>query len=154
MEILPYIYLTYMFISLYMLSFFLILYFKNRKRFFDYPELEKDYPVSFLVPAYNEEKTICDTIEHIFKIDYDNIIEVIVVNDCSTDNTKKEVEKLLDKYQKLKLINNEENFGKAGSLNRGWKIAKGELIGVVDADSFPKQDSLKKMAGFFNDDKV
>ena len=81
-EILSYVYLAYMFISLYMLSFFLILYFRNRKKFFYYPEPKKNYSVSFIVPAYNEEKTIEDTIKHIFDIDYDNINEVIVINDC------------------------------------------------------------------------
>lgn len=153
-EFLPYVYLTYMFISLYMLSFFLILYFRNRKNFFYYPESKKNYSISFVVPAYNEEKTIGDTIKHIFDIDYDNVKEIIVINDCSTDNTKKIVEKLMKEYKKLKLINNEKNLGKAGGLNKGWKLANSELIAVVDADSFPQKDSLKKMVGFFDDEEV
>ncbi|MEK6872620.1 MAG: glycosyltransferase [Nanoarchaeota archaeon] len=152
-EFLPYVYLAYMFISLYMLSFFLILYFRNKNRFFDYPKPKKNYSVSFIVPAYNEESTVKETIKHIFDIDYD-IKEVIVINDCSTDNTKKIVEKLLEKYSNLKLINNEKNLGKAGGLNKGWKVANGELIAVVDADSFPQKDSLKKMVGFFDDEDV
>ncbi len=152
-EILPYVYLAYMFISLYMLSFFLILYFKNKNQFFYYPKPKKNYEVSFIVPAYNEESTIGDTIQHIFNIDY-KIKEVIVINDCSTDNTRKIIENLLKKYSNLKLINNEKNLGKAGSLNKGWKTATGELIAVVDADSFPQKDSLKKMVGFFDDEDV
>lgn len=143
-----------MFISLYMLSLFLILYFKNRHRFFDYPESTKNYSVSFIVPAYNEEKTIYETIEHIFEIDYENINEVIIINDCSTDRTRQVVEFLLNRYPKLKLINNEENLGKAESLNKAWKLATSELITVVDADSFPRKDSLKKMVGYFDDPKV
>jgi len=154
MEFLPYIYLTYMFIALYLLSLFLVIYFKNRKNFFHYPEPDKNYEVSFIVPAFNEELTIYETIEHIFDIDYDNIKEVIVVNDCSTDRTKQVIEFLLSKYPKLKLINNEENLGKAESLNKSLRIANGELIAVVDADSFPNKDSLKKMVGYFNDPKV
>jgi len=153
-EFLPYVYLTYMFISLYMLSLFLIIYFKNRHRFFHYPESTKNYSVSFIVPAYNEEKTIYETIEHIFEIDYENINEVIIVNDCSTDRTRQVVEFLLNRYPKLKLINNEENLGKAGSLNKAWRLANSELITVVDADSFPRKDSLKKMVGYFDDPKV
>jgi len=154
-EILPYVYLAYMFISLYMLSFFLLLYFRNRKRFFDYPVPKKNYEVSFVVPAYNEQATIKDTIKHIFEIDYDKIKEVIVVNDCSTDNTKEAVESLLLKYPKLKLINNKKNLGNAAaSQNVGLKHVKTELIAVVDADSFPDKDCLKKMVGFFDDEKV
>lgn len=153
-EILSYVYLAYMFISLYMLSFFLILFFRNRNSFFSCPESKKNYEVSFVVPAYNEEKTIEDTIRHIFDIDYD-IKEVIVVNDCSTDNTRKVVESLLKKYPKLRLINNNKNLGNAAAAqNVGLKYVKTELVAVVDADSFPARDSLKKMVGFFDDPKV
>lgn len=152
-EFLPYIYLTYMFISIYMLSLFLIIYLRNSHRFFSYPQITKNYSITFVTPAYNEEKTIQQTIEHIFAIDYD-IDELIVVNDCSKDNTRKIVENLLSKYPKLKLINNERNLGKAGSLNKAWKLANSELIAVVDADSFPRTDSLKKMIGYFDDPKV
>lgn len=154
MEFLPYVYLTYMFISLYMLSLFLVIYFRNKNKFFSYPEVTENYSVSFIIPAYNEENTIKETIEHIFDIDYDNIEEIIVVNDCSKDNTKKIVEYLLTKYPKLKLINNEKNLGKAASLNKAWKNVNSELVAVVDADSFPKKDSLKKMIGYFNNEKV
>ncbi len=155
MQFLPFVYLAYMFVSLYFLVFFLIIYFRNRKTVFDYPKPERNYSVSFVVPAYNEEKTIEETIKHIFAIDYPKIIEVIVVNDCSKDNTREVVEKLLKRYPKLKLINNPKNLGNAArSQNVGLKIAKGEIIAVVDADSFPAADSLKKMVGFFNDSKV
>jgi len=154
MEFLPYVYLTYMFISLYMLILFLMLYIRNKDNFFSYPHSKKEYSVSFIVPAYNEEKTIEDTLKHIFDIDYDNIKEVIVVNDCSKDNTTKIVKNLLKKYKKLKLLNNKKNLGKAGGLNRALKIAKGELIAVVDADSYPSSDSLKKMVGFFEEKDV
>ncbi len=155
MEFLPYVYLTYMFISLYMLSLFLLIYFRNRKYFFDYPKATKEYEVSFVVPAYNEEDSIEETINHIFGIDYDNIIDVIVVNDCSTDRTREIVERLLPRYNKLRLINNEKNLGNAAAAqNAGLKYARGELIAIVDADSFPTKDSLKKMIGFFDDPKV
>lgn len=155
MEFLPYVYLAYMFISLYMLSFFIILYIKNKNRFFDYPTPKKNYSVSFIVPAYNESNTIKETIKHIFSIDYENINEVIVVNDGSADNTKEVVESLLKEYPRLRLINNKKNLGSAAaSQNVGLKVAKSELIAVVDGDSFPARDSLKKMVGFFDDEKV
>lgn len=137
-----------------MLSLFLIIYFRNKHRFFLYPELTKNYSVSFISPAYNEEATIKETIEHIFAIDYDNIEELIIINDKSSDNTQQIVESLLLKYPKLKIINNEHNLGKAGSLNRAWPLAKSEIVVVVDADSFPKEDSLKKMLGYFDNPRV
>ncbi len=154
MEILPIIYLAYMFVSIYMLSFFLLIYFSNRKTIFSYPKADKNYSISFLVPAYNEEKTLADTIKHIFETGYENIKEVIIINDTSKDNTLEIAKKLAKKYSKIKILNNLKNLGKAGSLNRALKIAKGELVAVVDADSYPAKDSIKKMIGFFSDSKV
>ena len=151
--ILPYIYLAYMFISLYFLMMFLLIYLKNRKDIFSYPTAKKNYSLSVLVPVFNEEKTIADTIKHIFDIDY-TIEEVIVVNDCSTDGTLKILEKLAQKYPGLKIINHKKNSGKAGSLNDALKIARTELVAVVDADSYPARDSLKQMVGFFNSEEV
>jgi len=133
---------------------FLIIYLKNKREIFSYPAAENKYSVSFIVPAVNEEKTIADTLKHIFNIKYESILEVIVVNDKSSDNTLKIVDGLCKKYSKLKILDNKKNLGKAGSLNRGLKIAKGELVVVVDADSYPAPDSLRKMAGFFDDKKV
>lgn len=132
-----------------------MLYIRNRKVFFIYPETNKNYTVSFIVPAYNEEKTIEGSLQNIFEIDYKNIIEVIVVNDCSTDYTGELVERLLKKYPKLRLINSPKNLGNAArSQNLGLKEAKGELIAVVDADSFPAKDSIGKMIGYFDNEKV
>jgi cellulose synthase/poly-beta-1,6-N-acetylglucosamine synthase-like glycosyltransferase len=152
METLPIIYLGYMFISIYFLSLFLSLYLKNRKELFDYPETKKKYTISVLVPAYNEEKTIENTIKSIFSSAY-SVKELIVLNDGSKDDTGKIVKKLLKKYPALKLIN-KENSGKGDSLNQGLKIAKGELVAVVDADSYPANNSFGKMIGFFDDSSV
>ncbi len=69
---------------------------------FDYPKSKKQYSISVLVPAFNEEDTIKDTINAIFSAGY-LIEELIVLNDGSTDKTKKIVEDLLKKYKKLKL---------------------------------------------------
>jgi cellulose synthase/poly-beta-1,6-N-acetylglucosamine synthase-like glycosyltransferase len=144
-----------MFVSIYFLFLFIFLYLYNKKDIFSYPELKKHYSVSFVVPAYNEETTISDTIEHIFDLDYDNILEVIIVNDCSKDNTRTIVENLQKKYSKLILINNPKNLGNAGrSKNVGLKYAKGEIIAFVDADSYPAKDSLKKLLGFFENEKI
>jgi cellulose synthase/poly-beta-1,6-N-acetylglucosamine synthase-like glycosyltransferase len=132
-----------------------MLYFNNKKHLFDSPPLKKKYKVSFVIPAYNEGKTIKDTINHIFAIDYPNILEVIVVNDCSTDNTRKIVENMQKKYQNLILINNKKNLGNAArSKNEGLKYAKGEIVAFVDADSYPSKNSLQKMIGYFEDEKV
>jgi cellulose synthase/poly-beta-1,6-N-acetylglucosamine synthase-like glycosyltransferase len=154
MDFLPVIYLTYMFIALYMLALFLMIYFRNTDRFFDYPEPRTKPPVSFIVPAYNEGETIEGCIQCIFE-SYDNISEVIVVNDCSTDETRRIVEGLMKKYPKIRLINNSVNCGNAaGSQNIGLKYAQAEFVAVVDADSYPAKDSITKMIGFMEDERV
>lgn len=152
MDFLPIVYLGYMFVSVYFLSLFLSLYFKNKKNLFGYPKAKRNYSISVLVPAFNEEKTIKDTIEAIFSTNYP-VTEIIVLNDGSTDNTRKIVEELLKRYSKLKLLN-KENSGKGDSLNKGIELAKGELVSVVDADSYPAKDSFGKLTGFFDDEKV
>ncbi len=154
MEAITIIYLALMFISLYMFSFFIILTFKNRDKLFSYPKMDKEYFISILIPVYNEEESIGETIKHVMKLEYPlDKFEVIVINDGSKDNTKNIVENLLEIYPNLKLLN-KENSGKADSLNKGIEIANGELIAVVDSDSFPSNKSLKKLGGFFNNPKM
>ncbi len=152
MELLPIIYLMYMFISIYLLCFYIFLYWNNRKGLFDSPKVTKKYSVSVLVPAWNEEETIEETIHAIFNIDYP-LLEVIVLNDGSTDRTGEIIKELQKKYYQLKLIE-KENSGKGDSLNQGIKEAEGELIAVIDADSYPAEDSFKKLVGFFDEEKV
>ncbi len=152
MELLPIIYLGYMFIAIFFLFLYLLLFLNNRKNIFSSPITKKKYRISVLVPAYNEEDTIRETVEAIFNIDYP-IGEVIVINDGSKDKTKEIVEGMIKKYSRLKLIN-KKNTGKGDSLNKGIEMAKGELLVVVDADSYPAKDSFGKMVGFFDDEKV
>lgn len=141
-----------MFVSIYFLTFFLILWGRNRKDLFKFPTTDSKYSISVLVPAWNEEKTIESTIKAIFESDYP-LKELIVLNDGSTDNTKGVVESLLKKYPKLKLVN-KKNSGKADSLNQGIKMAKAEFVAVVDADSYPDKDAFKKMIPYFDNPKV
>src|SRR3989344_3585490 len=151
-DILPYIYLGYMFVSIYFLSLFFILYIKNRERLFEVPKTKIKYRVSVLVPAYNESETIQSTIESIFSSEYP-IEELIVLNDGSSGDTSKKVKGLFSKYKKLKLID-KPNSGKADSLNKGISVANGDLIAVVDADSYPAKDAFAKLVGFFDDPTV
>ena len=97
MKFLPIIYLVYMFISIYLLSFSLILYFNNRKHLFDYPPLKKKYSVSFVVPAYNEGKTIKDTIN-------DKVIGNLITDSTGTYSFK------LDDYLPLSAHASKEGF--------------------------------------------
>lgn len=153
MEVLPIIYLSYMFISLYMLFFFLILFARNRKRLFECPKADREYRVSVLTPAFNEEESIEDTVRAVLDSDYP-ILEMIVINDNSQDKTGEILARLQKEFSQLRVITNRKNVGKANGLNIGLKVARGELIAVVDSDSYPAKDAVGKMVGFFNDKKV
>ncbi len=154
MEWITGVYFFYMFVAIYFLMITLILYIRNRKILRYYPPLNETYSLSVLVPAYNEEKTIGSTIKNIFLSDYKGLLEVIVIDDGSADKTSKVVKDLIKKYgNKLKLIT-KKNSGKADSLNIAINLAKGELIAVIDADSFPEKEAFSRMAGHFSDSCV
>ena len=152
METLTIIFLVFLFLAIYFFVFFVVVFAHNSRKMFYSPEPKKKYAVSFLVPSYNEEDTIENTINSIYESSYP-IKEVIVINDGSSDDTSKIVRNLCNKYKSLKLID-KKNSGKADSLNQGIKIAKGELIAVVDADSYPEKNAVGKMVGFFDDNKI
>tara|TARA_Y100000034_G_C6861133_1_gene391914 strand:+ start:187 stop:1419 length:1233 start_codon:yes stop_codon:yes gene_type:complete len=154
MEFVTIIYLVLMFLALYVMALFIILTIVHHKKIFLYPPLTKHYSLSVLVPAYNEEDSIAETIQHVAELDYPkNKLEIIVVNDGSNDGTFKIAKKLEKKYSNLVVID-KKNSGKADSLNKGIEIAKGELIAVVDSDSFPSRESVKKMVGFFDNPQM
>jgi len=151
-EFLTGVYLFYMFVSLYFFFMFMFLFLRNHDVLFTYPKAKKKYKVSILIPVFNEQETIENTLNAVLASTY-NLTEIIVINDGSTDKTTEIVKAIAKKNRKVRLLN-KKNSGKADSLNYGIKNAKGELIGVVDADSFPDKDAIRKMVGFFNDDKV
>ncbi|MFH1325819.1 MAG: glycosyltransferase [archaeon] len=152
-ELLTAVYFAYIFIALYFLCLFALTFFQNRKEIFQIPRITKEYSVSVLIPAFNEEKSIRETVESVLKADYKNVIEVIVINDGSKDGTLKIAKELEKKYSKVKVLN-KKNSGKADSLNQATKIAKGEIIAVVDADSYPDFHAISSMMGYFDDEKI
>ena len=100
--------------------------------------------ISVVIPAYNEEKSIGNTIKEIQKVMKKNKIyknsEIIVVNDGSTDNTAKVAEKF-----GAVVINNPSNQGYGFSLKRGIKQAKNETIVITDADLTYPFDKVPEM---------
>lgn len=106
--------------------------------------------VSVVVPVYNEEKTLGKTLRSLLAVDYPrDKLEVIVVNDGSTDNT----EKVARSFSRVVYIE-QKNKGKAAAMNAGLRKATGELFSCLDADSFVKKDALKKNVQHFFDPRV
>ncbi len=150
MELLTWVYLFFIFVSLYFTLLFLVLFWKNKNNLFE--ERKESYlpTLSVLIPAYNEEKSIRDTIKSVLDINYPkNLFEIIVIDDGSTDNTLK----IIKEFKNIKILS-KENSGKADSLNKAIMIANNEIIVVVDADSYPDKDSFLKMVPYFLDKNV
>lgn len=147
------IYIILFFFGVYFLMIFIVMQHRYRKVLFSYPNPRRYPTVSFIVPAYNEEKSISNTLEALLNLKYPKKNEIIVVNDGSKDKTAEIVKKFAEKHSEIFLLN-KENSGKANSLNYAIKKSGGELIAVVDADSYPKKDALLKMVGYFDDKNV
>jgi peptidoglycan-N-acetylglucosamine deacetylase len=107
--------------------------------------------VTVIVPAYNEEKTIGKTIKSLLQSDYEQL-EILVVNNNSTDNTAGVVEMYLG-HDKIKLIN-EPRQGKFHALNTGIEQASAEVVVIVDADTQVMPDTIGNLVFPMNDEKL
>jgi len=87
--------------------------------------------LSIIVPCYNEEKTIEEIIKKIKNIKFIKK-EIIIIDDYSTDRTKKILEKI-DNHE-IKVLYNELNYGKGYSVRKGIKFSSGDIIIIQDAD--------------------
>ncbi|MBP7708151.1 glycosyltransferase [Candidatus Pacearchaeota archaeon] len=111
-------------------------------------------PISFIVPCHNDEKTVSDTIHSIYDSYDHNKIELIVVNDCSTDDSVEVINRLKKKYN-FKSINNACNLGKASAVNLACKNAKNKLLCMVDSDVIVNRKAIEGLvARFQNDSRV
>ena len=104
--------------------------------------------VSIIVPSYNAEKTIKRCIDSLLCQDYSNI-EIVLIDDGSTDQTLKVLEKYTD--TRLKIFS-KANGGVSSARNLGLQMASGEFIAFCDADDFYDKKFLSKMIPFFKPD--
>lgn len=147
------LYVIYL-ISLYFVIFWLSVLFQGIK---DEEKKLKNIPyVTIAIPAYNEKETIEETINSVINLDYPKKkLEIIIINDGSTDNTGKIVKKIVKENKKnnIRLIN-QKNSGKSVALNNAIAKSKGEFFVCLDADSVVRKDALKKMLPEFEDPDV
>ncbi len=122
---------------------------KKRDQNIYLPQNSRDagYPalVSIIVPAYNEEKTIGKCLESILNQEYEGEMEIIVVNDGSTDRTAEIVSKYPVRFIDLKV-----NGGKANALNRAIEDAKGDILIFTDSDSYMSANAVNSLVKCLN----
>lgn len=139
--------------TLYVSFVFILSTFYGRSNLARLPSLPSRLPfVSIIVPAYNEARQVGSTIRSLLDIDWPkNRIEIIAVNDGSTDDTGG----VMKSFRKDGVVYiKKNNEGKSSALNSAMKIARGDVVVCMDADSVASRDVLKKTVGFFNDPKV
>jgi len=118
---------------------------------------QKEFPaISIIIPAFNEESCILDTIENKLSADYpQDKIQIIVVSDESTDKTDEIVEQLIAKNtHNIQLIKQIPRQGKTAGVNKAVKVATGEILIFSDANSIYQPDALTKLVQTFEDPSV
>ncbi len=98
--------------------------------------------VSVIVPCYNCEKLVVETIESIINQSYTEF-EIIAIDDCSKDNTLNILKKLSAMDSRITVLKNENNLGVALTRNHGVEVAKGDYIAFLDSDDVWHKDKLQ-----------
>ena len=116
----------------------------------DHPEYQPE--VSVLIPAYNEEAVIVDTVRAALASDYPNL-EVLVVDDGSADRTAELVRANFGRDPRVRLLL-QTNHGKPSALNHALSEAIGEIVVSIDADTIVDPDAIPRLVRHFADPSV
>lgn len=91
--------------------------------------------LSLVIPCYNEEKTLIGIVEEVLKLKSEELdLELVIVDDCSTDKSLDIAADLEKKHPEIRLCRHERNQGKGAALRTGFLAATGDFIGIQDAD--------------------
>ena len=114
--------------------------------------------VSILVPAHNEDKVIGKLLQGMTELTYPkNKLQVIIIDDGSTDNTGQIAEEFANRYEFINVLHRNHKIGgkgKAAAMNYGFKSSKGEIVLCFDADYYPQNDIVEKLVKGFVDPKI
>lgn len=109
--------------------------------------------VSIITASYNSERFIKKTIESVLKQTYKNW-EMIIIDDCSSDNTESIVNKYIASDKRIKFYKLEKNSGAAIARNLGINKATGEFIAFLDSDDLWDENKLEKQIEFMKKTKI
>lgn len=106
----------------------------------------KELPIlSIVIPVYNVEKYLKENLNSIFNQKYHNCIEVIIVDDCSPDNSLSIASEFSKKYPNLKILRHEKNKGLGAARNTGLMNSKGKYVWFIDSDDVIINGSIQKI---------
>lgn len=111
-------------------------------------EIDKNNNISFIIPAYNCQDTITESVESIFNGNFCNGDELIVVDDDSTDNTAKVLNDLKAKYPVIKLLKHTRNKGGAVARNTAVENTENEILFCLDSDNVLVPGTIHKLKAY------
>ncbi len=110
--------------------------------------------VSVIIPNYNHAKYLDDRIQSVLKQTYQNF-EVIILDDCSTDNSVEVINKYKDNPHISSIVINDKNCGLTfKQWHKGFELAKGELIWIAESDDKCEKELLETLVSFFEKDSM
>ncbi|SDO23675.1 Glycosyltransferase, catalytic subunit of cellulose synthase and poly-beta-1,6-N-acetylglucosamine synthase [Alkalicoccus daliensis] len=156
---------TSLFLIWFMLFYHMFLMQGGYLHFLKHPETKRKWDLepgelptfSILIPAHNEEVVIEKTLQAMTELDYPKEkLEVILINDNSSDATGKIGEEFAREFPFIKVLHTKPPHagkGKSGALNQGFKVSSGEIIAVYDADNLPEPEAAYNLALGLNKDE-
>jgi hyaluronan synthase len=116
---------------------------------------ELEPTVAVVMPAFNEEQAIGMSVRALLAVDYpEDKLEVVVVNDGSTDGTLREIHMVADGEPRVRVIDFPENQGKRAAMAAGIRATEAEMIAFVDSDSVLERDAIRVIVQGFGDPRV
>lgn len=108
--------------------------------------LPRPVVLTLVIPCFNEESTLEKCVERVQAI-ADSVLslELIIVDDCSLDNSMQVAESLVERYPNIRLLRHDRNQGKGAALRTGFAHATGEFVGVQDADLEYDPQDLRRL---------
>lgn len=142
-------------ITTYILSRFILAHFHATPRV----DLSYEPTITFVVPAKNEEDNIAETIRRFAEVEYPKEkVEVIAINDGSTDNTYNEMVRVAEEVKSsvasIELVSWKKSRGKRHGMAEGVKRAHGDIIIFIDSDSFIAPDAVRHLVKYFAEPTV
>ncbi|MBT3981974.1 MAG: glycosyltransferase [Bacteriovoracaceae bacterium] len=105
--------------------------------------------MSIIICVYNGQRYVRTAIESILSQSYPNI-ELIIINDGSTDSSPQ----IINEFKERAIVVNQENIGQPASLNKGWSLARGEIVGYLSDDDFFHSNAIKELVLAMSDESI